>query len=67
MIQVLWGQQAYAIIDVKLGDADAGSYKYDPMEALLPWWETIKKYNHINNCHDQPKHFSMFVFLLTEF
>ena len=35
MIQVLQDQQDDAIIDVKLGDADADSYKYEPMAALL--------------------------------
>ena len=35
MIQVLWDRQVNAIIDVKLGDADAYTYKYEPMTALL--------------------------------
>ena len=41
MVQGLLDPQVYAIIDVKLGDADADSYKYEPMAAFLYWWETI--------------------------
>ena len=43
MIQGLCYQQAEAIIELKLGDAGTDSYKYEPMAALLDWWETIKK------------------------
>ena len=35
MVQGLWDWQADAIINVKLGDADAYSYKYEPMAELL--------------------------------
>ena len=42
-------------MDIKRGDAEADSYKYYPMEALLTWWETIKKDNHCKHCHDQRK------------
>ena len=38
MVQGLWYRQVYAIVDVKLGDADTDSYKYEPMEALLDRW-----------------------------
>ena len=38
MIRDLWYRQVKAIIDVKLGDADRDSYKYEPMEALLDQW-----------------------------
>ena len=60
MIKGLWYQQDESIIDVKLGDVDTDYYKYEPMEALLVWWETIKKYENGKNCHDQRKHFSPF-------
>ena len=50
-----------AIIDVKLGDADTDSYKYEPMAALLARWETIKKDKNGKHCHDQRKNFSPFV------
>ena len=39
MVQDLWDHQVNAIIDVKLGDADADTYKYEPMAALLARWE----------------------------
>ena len=61
MVRGLWDRQVDAIIDVKLGDADADSYKYEPMAALLDRWETIKKDKHGKNCHDQRKHFLPFV------
>ena len=61
MILGLWDQQVKAIIEVKLGEADAGYYKYEPMAALLAWWEMIKKDKHGKQCHDQQKHFLPFV------
>ena len=35
MFRGLWDRQFDAIIDIKLGDADADSYKYELMAALL--------------------------------
>ena len=64
MVQCLWDFQVDAIIDVKLGGADAASYKYEPMAALLAWWEMIKKYKHGKHFRDQRKHFSSFVLSL---
>ena len=61
MVRGLWDRQVDTIIDVKLGDADADSYKYEPIEALLTRRYTIKKDNHGKHCHDQWKHFSAFV------
>ena len=61
MIRVLWYQQVKAIIDVKLGDSDTNSYKYEPMAALMSRWETIKKDKHGEHCNDQRKHFQPFV------
>ena len=61
MVQGLWDRQVNAIIDVKLGDADADSYKYEPMTALLAWWEMTKKDKTGKHCHDQWKYFSPFV------
>ena len=43
MIRYLWDRQVDAIIDVKLRDADADTYKYEPMTSLLYRWEKIKK------------------------
>ena len=56
----LWDCQVDTIIDVKLGDADADSYKYELMAALLAWWETIKKDKESKHCHYQQTHFSRF-------
>ena len=61
IIQGLWDWQVKSIIDVKLGDADADSYKYEPMEALLVQWETINKGKQINHCNDQQKEISLSV------
>ena len=61
MIQGLWDQQTDTIINVKPGDTDADSYKYETMAALLAWWETIKKDKHDKHCHDQQKYFLPFV------
>ena len=52
MVQGLWDRQIEAIIDVKIGDADADSYKYEPMASLLARWETIKKDKHSKHCHN---------------
>ena len=60
MIQGLWDCQVDAIIDIKVGDVDADTYKYDPMTSLLARWENIKNYKHGNHCHEQRKRFSSF-------
>ena len=61
MVRVLWDIQVDDIIDVKLGNADADTYKYDPMTYLLARWEKIKKDKHVKHCHDQWKHFFPFI------
>ena len=43
MIQSSWDFQVDAIIDVELGDADADTYKYEPMASLMNRWVKIKK------------------------
>ena len=60
MIQGSWDQQVEDIIDVKLGNANADSYKYEPMVALLGEWKIVMKENHGNHCNGQWKHFSLF-------
>ena len=57
MIQGLWDCQFDATIDVKLGDADADTYKYEPMTSLLARWENINKDKHDKHFHDQRKQF----------
>ena len=49
MIQGLWDRQVDAIIDVKLGDSDAETYKHEPTTKILDRWEEIKKYKHGNH------------------
>ena len=66
MIQGLGNQKAEAIIDVKINNTDADSYKYDTMAALLARWETIKKDNNGKNCHDQQIFFLCLSFLSTK-
>ena len=61
MVCSLWYHQVNTIIDVKLGDADANTYKYEPMIPLLERWEKIKKDKHGKHCHDQRKRFLSFV------
>ena len=53
MIRCLWDCQVDAIIDIKLGDNDADTYKYEPMIALLARSENINKDKHGKHCHDQ--------------
>ena len=60
MIRGLWDRQVDAIIEVKLRDADADTYKYEPLTSLLSRWEKIKKDKHGKQFHDQQKHFSPF-------
>ena len=55
------GHQVDVIIDIKLGDAYADTYKHEPMTSLLARWENIKKYKHGKHCHNQRKHSSPFV------
>ena len=55
MIPGLRDHQVYAIIDVKLGDADMDTFRYDPMISLLARWKNIKKDNHGKHCQDQHK------------
>ena len=61
MIRGLLYRQDGAIFDIKLGDTDADTYKYNPMTSLLVRWEKIKKDKHGKHCHDQRNVFSPFV------
>ena len=60
-IRGLWDRQTYAIIDVKLGDADTDTYRFESTKNLLAQWEKMKKDNHNKHCHEQRKHFYLFV------
>ena len=57
----LWDFQVNAIIDFKLGDADADMCKYEPILSLLARWEKIKKDKHGKQCNNPRKYFSPFV------
>ena len=61
LIQGLWDRQNNDIIYTKIGDADAYTYKFDPMDKLLYWWEKMRKDKHGNHCHEQRKQFSLFI------
>ena len=56
IIRCLLDLQINAVIDVKLGDADADTYKYDPMASLLARWEKIKKDKNGQHFHNQRKY-----------
>ena len=49
------------MIDVKLGDADAETYNYEPMKSLPSRWENTKKDKHGKHCHNKQKLFLPFV------
>ena len=38
IIQGLWDSQVDTIIDVKIGEADADTYTYEPMTSLQSRW-----------------------------
>ena len=57
MVQNLWDLQVNAIINIKFGDTDTDTYRYEPMTSLLAGWEKIKKYKHGNHCHDKQNFF----------
>ena len=67
MIRGLWYRQVVVINDVKLGDAGADTYKYEPMTVLLSRWEKINKDKHGKHCHDQRKFFCRLFSQWTEF
>ena len=64
IIQGLWDRKTDTIIYVKLGDADADTYRFEPMLTLLDWWEKMKTDNHGNHYHKQQKHFLCLLFML---
>ena len=66
MIRGLWDCQVDTIIDVKLGDADADTYKYEPITELLDSRENTKKDKHGKHYHKQRKHFLLFFSQWTE-
>ena len=61
LIRGLWEQQTDAIIDIKLSNADANTYRFEPMDKLLARWEKTNKDKHSEHCHKQWKYFPQFV------
>ena len=55
LVRGLWERQTGTIIDVKIGDAGANTYRFDPIVMLLGWWEKNKNDNNGNHFHDQWK------------
>ena len=52
--------QTDTTINVIFGDAEADTYKYEPIDKLLASWEKENKYKHVKHFHEQWKHFSPF-------
>ena len=48
-------------MDVKPGNADANTYRFEPMDKLLDRWEKTNKDKHSEHCHKQWKYFPQFV------
>ena len=49
LIQGLWYRHTDAVINIKIGDADADTYRFEPMVTIVAWWEKIKKDKDGNN------------------
>ena len=52
-----WERQTNIIINIKLGDADTYTYKFDLIDNLLYLWEKQNDNNHGKNCHEQQKNY----------
>ena len=66
IVRGFWDHQVDAIIDVKLGDANAYTYKYEQMISLLDMWENIKKDKRGKHCHSQWNYFRCLFFQWTQ-
>ena len=51
LIWGLWERQTDAIINIIFGDTDTGTYKHEPTEKILFWWDNQKKDNHNKKFH----------------
>ena len=63
LIWGLWEQQTDAIIDVKIGNDDTNTYKFDPMDNILDCWEEKNKDTHGKHCNEKWKMFLCLFFL----
>ena len=61
LIRGLWDRHNNTITEVKFGDADVDTYRFEWIENILALWEKMKKDKQSKNCHNQRKHFSLFV------
>ena len=61
LIRGLWEIHTDTILGIIFGDDDEDNYKYEPMNKLLDCWEKQNKDKSRKNCHDQWKHFYLFV------
>ena len=61
LIRVQWEIQMDAIIDFRFRYSDAENNVKEEIDTLFPRGEHMKKDKHIWHCHDQWKHFSLFV------
>ena len=61
LIRGLWDRHTNTIIDVKLSNANADIYRFDPMDQLRDWWDKTNKDNHGKHCHEQGGKNSPFV------
>ena len=64
LIRFLWNRHTGAIIDVNHSNADVDTYRFNPMETLLYWWDKIKKDEHSKHCRKQRNFFLCYFFLL---
>ena len=48
------------IVDVRFGDSDLDTYKYEPMDNLLDCREKENRDKRVKHCHEQRRHFSPF-------
>ena len=56
-----WKWQTDYIINVKLGNADADTYRFEPMDNILARWEKANKDKNGKQCYEQQKYFHPFV------
>ena len=61
VIRVLLYRQTNAIIDVKLGNSNADTYRFEQMVTLLDCRDKMIKDKHGKHCQEKRKHFSLFV------
>ena len=51
LIWGLWEIQTDSRIDVQFGGLGVDTYRKEPMENLMAWWEKENKYRNGKHCH----------------